>query len=201
MISRFSTAVFAASALAFSALAAQAAPDVHIRGTIEAVNGQTMTVKTREGSTDTIDLSGDWKITGVTKASIHDIKPGDFVGIASVSKKNGDNGALEVVVFPASMKGAGEGDYAWDLKPKSNMTNGTVAKAVKQVNGQTVTVAYRGGSRKITITDKTPVVTFAPAKKSDLKPNAPVFVGAKKDGTKISAQRVIVGHDGITPPM
>ena len=201
MISRFSTAVFTASALAFSALAAQAAPDVHIRGTIEAVNGQTMTVKTREGSTDTIDLSGDWKITGVTKASIHDIKPGDFVGIASVSKKNGDNGALEVVVFPASMKGAGEGDYAWDLKPKSNMTNGTVAKAVKQVNGQTVTVAYHGGSRKITITDKTPVVTFAPAKKSDLKPNTPVFVGAKKDGTKISAQRVIVGHDGITPPM
>jgi hypothetical protein len=201
MISRFSTAVFTASALAFSALAAQAAPDVHIRGTIEAVNGQTMTVKTREGSTDTIDLSGDWKITGVTKASIHDIKPGDFVGIASVSKKNGDNGALEVVVFPASMKGAGEGDYAWDLKPKSNMTNGTVAKAVKQVNGQTVTVAYHGGSRKITITDKTPVVTFAPAKKSDLKPNASVFVGAKKDGTKISAQRVIVGHDGITPPM
>jgi hypothetical protein len=108
---------------------------------------------------------------------------------------------LEVVVFPASMKGTGEGDYAWDLKPKSNMTNGTVAKAVKQVNGQTVTVAYHGGSRKITITDKTPVVTFAPAKKSDLKPNAPVFVGAKKDGTKISAQRVIVGHDGITPPM
>jgi hypothetical protein len=201
MISRFSTAVFTASALAFSALAAQAAPGVHIRGTIEAVNGQTMTVKTREGSTDTIDLSGDWKITGVTKASIHDIKPGDFVGIASVSKKNGDNGALEVVVFPASMKGAGEGDYAWDLKPKSNMTNGTVAKAVKQVNGQTVTVAYHGGSRKITITDKTPIVTFAPAKKSDLKPNAPVFVGAKKDGAKLSARRVIVGHGGITPPM
>jgi hypothetical protein len=201
MISRFSTAVFTASALAFSALAAQAAPGVHIRGTIEAVNGQTMTVKTREGSTDTIDLSGDWKITGVTKASIHDIKPGDYVGIASVSKKNGGNGALEVVVFPASMKGTGEGDYAWDLKPKSNMTNGTVAKAVKQVNGQTVTVAYHGGSKKITITDKTPIVTFAPAKKSDLKPNASVFVGAKKDGTKLSARRVIVGHDSITPPM
>jgi hypothetical protein len=201
MISRFSTAVFAASALAFSALAAQAAPDVHIRGTIEAVNSQTMTVKTREGSTDTIDLGGDWKITGVTKASIHDIKPGDFVGIASVSKKNGGNGALEVVVFPASMKGTGEGDYAWDLKPKSNMTNGTVAKAVKQVNGQTVTVAYHGGSKKITITDKTPIVTFAPAKKSDLKPHATVFVTAKKDGTKMSAQRVIVGHGGVTPPM
>jgi hypothetical protein len=201
MTFRLSTAAVAASVLAFSAIAAQAASDLHIRGTIETANGQTMTVKTREGSTDTIDLSGDWKITGVTKASIHDIKPGDFVGIASVSKKNGDNGALEVVVFPASMKGTGEGDYAWDLKPKSNMTNGTVAKAVKQVNGQTVTVAYHGGSKKITITDKTPIVTFAPAKKSDLKPHASVFVTAKKDGTKMSAQRVIVGHGGVTPPM
>jgi hypothetical protein len=201
MISRFSTVIFAASALALSAISAQAASGVHIRGTIEAVNGQTMTVKTREGSTDTIDLGGDWKITGVAKASVHDIKPGDFVGIASVSKKNGGNGALEVVIFPASMKGTGEGDYAWDLKPKSNMTNGTVANAVEQVNGQTVTVSYRGGSRKITITDKTPVVTFVPAKKSDLKPNAPVFVGAKKDGTKMSAQRVIIGHNGVVPPM
>ncbi|MGN6770902.1 MAG: hypothetical protein ACTHJQ_13825 [Rhizobiaceae bacterium] len=201
MFSRFSTAVFATSALALSAISAQAASDINVRGTIEGVNGQTMTVKTREGSTDTIDLSGDWKISGVAKASVHDIKPGDFVGIASVSKKNGGNGALEVVVFPASMKGVGEGDYAWDLKPKSNMTNGTVAKAVKQVNGQTVTVAYHGGSRKITITDKTPVVTFAPAKKSDLKPHATVFVTAKKDGAKMSAQRVIVGHDGVTPPM
>jgi hypothetical protein len=201
MISRFSAAVFATSALALSAIPAQAASDINVRGTIEGVNGQTMTVKTREGSTDTIDLGGDWKISGVAKASVHDIKPGDFVGIASVSKKNGGNGALEVVVFPASMKGVGEGDYAWDLKPKSNMTNGTVAKAVKQVNGQTVTVAYHGGSRKITITDKTPVVTFAPAKKSDLKPHATVFVTAKKDGTKMSAQRVIVGHGGVTPPM
>ncbi|TAM96678.1 MAG: hypothetical protein EPN45_20420, partial [Rhizobiaceae bacterium] len=190
MTFRLSTAAVAASVLAFSAIAAQAASDLHIRGTIETVNGQTVTVKTREGSTDTIDLSGDWKITGVAKASIHDIKPGDFVGIASVSKMNGGNGALEVVVFPASMKGAGEGDYAWDLKPKSKMTNGTVAKAVKQVNGQTVTVAYRGGSRKITITDKTPVVTFVPAKKSDLKPKIPVFISAEKTGTKISAQFV-----------
>lgn len=201
MISRSSIALFAASAFVLSAVSAQAASSVHVRGTIEAVNGQTMTVKTREGPTDTIDLSGDWKISGVAKASIHDIKPGDFVGIASVSKKNGGNGALEVVVFPASMKGTGEGDYAWDLKPKSNMTNGTVAKAVKQVNGQTVTVAYHGGSRKITITDKTPVVTFVPAKKSELKPGAAVFVAAKKDGMKMSAQRVLVGQNGAVPPM
>jgi hypothetical protein len=81
------------------------------------------------------------------------------------------------------------------------MTNGTVAKAVKQVDGQTVTVAYRGGSRKITITDKTPVMTFVPAKKSDLKPDVPVFVSAERNDTKISAQRVIVGHGGVTPPM
>ncbi|HVW58062.1 MAG TPA: hypothetical protein VHC00_20505 [Rhizobiaceae bacterium] len=165
------------------------------------MNGQKMTVKTRDGSTDTIDLGGDWKISGVAKASIHDIKPGDFVGIASVSKKNGGNGALEVVIFPASKKGTGEGDYAWDLKPKSSMTNGTVASAVKQVDGQTVTVSYHGGSKKITITDKTPVVAFVPATKSELKPGAPVFVMARGNDTQMAAQFVVVGHGGVVPPM
>jgi hypothetical protein len=147
-------------------------------------------------------LKDDWKVSSVAKASVDDIKEGDFVGIASLPTAEGGDGALEVLIFPAAMKGTGEGSYAWDLKPNSSMTNATVANAVKSVEGHTVTVTYKGGQKKISITDGTPVVTFAPAVEADLKSGATVFVPSEKaaDGS-LSSGRVVVGTNGVVPPM
>jgi hypothetical protein len=100
------------------------------------------------------------------------------------------------------MKGTGEGSYPWDLKPKSTMTNATVSNAVKEVDGRTVTLTYRGGEKKISIPDGTPIVTFAPATPADLKPGATVFVPAKRgDNGALSTGFVVVGTNGIVPPM
>jgi hypothetical protein len=185
-----------------AARAAQAAETVHVRGTVEKLEGSTLTVKTREGPTDTLLLGQGWKISGVAKASVGDIKPGDFVGVTSVAKAKGGNGALEVLIFPAALKGTGEGSRPWDLKPKSTMTNGTVGDAVKAVDGRTITVSYHGQTKTITIPDGTPVVTLAPATAADLKPGAAVFVMADKTGNgKLSAVRIVVGNHGVIPPM
>ena len=108
-----------------------------------------MTVKTREGASTAIALATGVKVMAVAKASVEDIKPGDFVGIASLPKSKGGDGAVEVLIFPAAMKGTGEGSYGWDLKPNSTMTNATVADAVKDVDGHTVTVSYHGQQKKI----------------------------------------------------
>jgi hypothetical protein len=138
----------------------------------------------------------------VAKASIGDIKPGDFVGIASLPKSEGGDGALEVLILPPQLKGMGEGSYGWDLKPNSTMTNATVADAVKSVSGSTVTVNYHGKEKKISIPDGTPVVTLAPATPDDVKPGAVVFVSTDKgaDGS-LSAAQLIVGKNGVVPPM
>jgi hypothetical protein len=181
---------------------AQAADTVRVRGTVVSFAGPTLTVKTREGDTDAITLAQGWKISGVAKASALDIKQGDFLGIASVSKADGGSGALEVVVFPAALKGAGEGDRPWDLRPNSRMTNGTVAD-VTDIDGRTVTLAYDNGQKKqIAIPQATPIVTFAPATSADLKPGAPVFLTAElgSDGT-LTSRRIVVGNNGIVPPM
>ncbi|SES41405.1 hypothetical protein [Rhizobium sp. NFR03] len=182
--------------------AVQAADQIRVRGTVESLDGNTLSVKTREGTDATILLKDGWKVSSVAKASIDDIKTGDFVGIASLPTAEGGDGALEVLIFPAAMKGTGEGSYAWDLKPNSSMTNATVANAVKAVDGQTVTVTYKGKEKKISIPAGTPVVTFAPAVEADLKSGATVFVPSEKaaDGT-ISSSRVVVGTNGVQPPM
>jgi hypothetical protein len=138
----------------------------------------------------------------VAKASVEDIKPGDFVGIASLPKSKGGDGAVEVLIFPAAMKGTGEGSYPWDLKPQSTMTNATVSNAVKEVDGHEVTVKVNGKDKKISVADGTVVVTLAPAAAADLKPGATVFVPTERgtDGT-LTAGFVIVGANGIVPPM
>ncbi|NKM57888.1 hypothetical protein GFL21_25730 [Rhizobium anhuiense] len=190
-------------ALALSqAVEAQDGQRVRIRGAIESLSGDQLVVKTREGSDATITLKAGWKVGGIRKASVEDIKPGDFVGVASLPKGNGPDGAMEVLIFPASMKGTGEGNRPWDAQPNSQMTNATVSNAVKSVEGHTITLTYQGKEKTITIADATPIVTLAPATKDDLKTGAGVIVTGEKaaDGS-ISASQVAVGLNGITPPM
>jgi hypothetical protein len=181
----------------------QAAENVRVRGTIASLEGSTLTVKTREGPNATVALKPGWKVAGVVKVSAEDIKSGDFVGIASLPTAAGGDGAIEVLVFPPSMKGTGEGSYPWDLKPKSTMTNGAVANAVKDVSGRTLTLSYSGGQeKKISIPDGVPIVTFAPATEADLKPGATVFVPAQRgDNGALATGFVAVGINGVDPPM
>lgn len=177
------------------------AEQVHVRGSIVNYSGSNLKVKTREGEAVDVALADGWKVSSVANAKVTDIKPGDFVGIASLPKEGGGDGALEVLIFPPALKGAGEGSYGWDLKPNSSMTNATVADAVKGVDGRTVTVSYHGKEKKISIPDGTPVVTFAPATKDDLVPGAVVFIPAEKAATGTIAHQILVGKNGVVPPM
>jgi hypothetical protein len=191
----------AISTLATSS-AALAADGVRVRGTVVSVTSDTLVVKSRDGDTVSIALALGWKAGGIAKASLADVKTGDFVGIASLPTATGGAGALEVLVFPPAMRGTGEGSYGWDLKPNSSMTNGAVSEAVQSVDGTTVNVVYHGQSKKITIAPGTPIVTFAPATNADVKPGAVVFVPADRaDDGKLSTTRVVVGKNGIVPPM
>ena len=192
----------AAAVATLASTGAAAADGVRVRGTVASISGDTLVVKSRDGDSVSIKLNAGWKAGGIVKAKLSDIKPGDFVGIASLPTAAGGDGALEVLIFPPSMRGTGEGSYGWDLKPNSSMTNGAVSEAVQSVDGTTVNVVYHGQSKKIVIAPNTPIVTFAPAVNADVKPGAAVFVPADRaDDGKLSTTRVVVGKDGIVPPM
>ena len=184
---------------------AQANDKSHLRGSVVALNGNVLKVKSREGAVVEVTLADEWKVAGIGPAKVSDIKPGDFVGIASLPTTSGGDGALEVLIFPPAMKGTGEGSYGWDLQPNSSMTNATVAtigNAVKSTDGQNVTLIYQGKEKTIAIPAGTPIVTFAAATKADVVPGANVFIPVKKDakGALMSGQ-VVVGTKGIVPPM
>src|SRR5471032_2009995 len=194
-----------AAALATVALMASAmaqSPPTRIRGTISAIDGKTVTIATREGPSVNVKLADNWAVALVTPISAADIKPNSFVGVASMGS-DANRTALEVLVFPEAMRGTGEGHYPWDLQPESMMTNATVSTVAPGGDGQTLKLDYKdGGTQAIKVKPGIPIVTFLPATQADAKVGAKVFVGATKaaDGT-LSAARLNVGKDGLTPPM
>jgi hypothetical protein len=191
-------AAFLCAATAF----AQNAPPTRIRGTIAALDGQTLSINTREGSKVDVLLNDPLTVSTVKKVDLADIKPGAYVGIATRTAPHGELQALEVLVFPEAMRGAGEGHYAWDLEPGSMMTNGTVTGAVQATSGRELSMSFKGDTNKIIVPPSVPIVTFAPAERSDLKSGAPVMFGATKNTEgKLAASRVTVGKDGVAPPM
>jgi len=198
------TIVRAAVVLLLALVCAEAnsqTPPVRVRGTIEKLENSVLSVKTRDGTTD-IKLADNLSVNGVIAASLADVTPGKFVGIAAVPQGNGPQAALEILIFPDSMRGTGEGHYPWDLQPDSTMTNAAVTDMVTATNGRVVTLRHKGGEQKISVADGVPIVTFVPSDRSALTPGAGVFVVAMRqpDGS-LSAARVNVGLKGVVPPM
>ncbi|UWU78131.1 hypothetical protein N2603_06635 [Bradyrhizobium huanghuaihaiense] len=187
---------------AVAAVAQRAPVPTRVRGTIESVSGDTMQVKSRSGEDVKLRIAPDVSVSGITKISLADIKVGSFVGATTVPGPDGGQNAVEVHVFPESMRGTGEGSRPYDLKPNSSMTNATVSESVVGNDGHTLLVKYKDGEKKVFVPDDTPVVTFVPGDKGELKPGAKVIAFMKQlpDGS-FETNRVSVGRDGLTPPM
>jgi hypothetical protein len=187
---------------------AQRQQAINVRGTIEAVDGSIVTVKTREGATVKLKLSDNAKVAAIIPATLADIKPGSFVGSAALPEAGGRWKAAEVHIFAESMRGTGEGDRSFDYQPgstmtsgsaappprvkstmtngtvapppsaKSRMTNGTVGGAVSATGATTLTINYKDGEKRIDVTPDTPIVSLVASTKDELKPGARIFVAS-----------------------
>ena len=185
------------------ALPAAAQETVRIRGTIEKVDGPVYVVKNRDGAELRLTVTDPQLYVAIVKSTMADIKPGQFVGSTGVTQPDGSQKAIEVHIFPESMRGTGEGHYDWDLKPNTKMTNANVEQTVAGVDGPVLSVKYKDGEKKLMVTPETAVVTYVIGDKNDLKPGTKIFVGAAKkqaDGT-VQTPRVTYGKDWLTPPM
>jgi len=186
-----------------SAAWAQQPPTVRIRGTIEAVDGSLLTVKSREGTEMKVRVADNAAVFGVARAALSEIKQGSYIGVSAMPEPDGTQKALAVHIFPENQRGAAEGFRPWDLRPNSTMTNATVAETVAGTEGQNILVKYKDGEKKVLVPPDTPIVTFVAGDRSELKPGAKIIIFSatrKEDGT-LEAARVNVGRDGITPPM
>jgi len=198
---RLFVAAFAVASM-FSA-SAQQSPTVRIRGTIESVDGNTLGIKTREGSDVKVRMTDNVAVFAVVKTELSEIKEGSYIGVTAMPEPDGTQRAIAVHIFPENQRGAAEGFRPWDARANSTMTNATVSQTIKGTDGQNITVKYKDGEKKVVVPPDTPIVTFVASDRSEIKPGARliIFGAAKKEDGSLEANRVNVGRDGITPPM
>ncbi|MBL8662231.1 MAG: hypothetical protein JNM29_05360 [Candidatus Odyssella sp.] len=190
--------------LAFAALAAaETAPTVRIRGEIAAIEAGRLSVKDRDGRALTVTLAANLRVTELRKAELSEIAAGKYIGVTAFPAKDGALRAVAIHIFPDAARGTGEGHRPWDLAPETTMTNATVDGVVAAGNGSTIKVRYKDGEKTVIVTPETAIVAMGPGKPEMLKPGAKILIfGATRaaDGS-LSAQSVVVGRDGLAPPM
>ena len=203
---RIARAAAAAGALvlALTALAAaETAPTMRIRGEATKLEGDMLSVKERSGQALTVKLAPNFRVTELRKAALSEIAAGKYIGVAAMPQKAGALRAIAIHIIPDAAKGTAEGHRAWDLAPETTMTNATVDGVVASGSGSTIKLKYKGGEKTVMVTPETAIVAMGPGKPDMLKPGAKILIfGAVKaaDGS-LSTQGVVVGKDGLTPPM
>ena len=188
--------------LATTAAWTQGAP-VRVRGTIEKVDGSTLTIKSREGASLTVKLAEPLRVAGLVKASLADIKEGSFIGVSAMPLPDGTQKAYAIHIFLDAQRGvvADRFDPQWDNRPGSTMTNANVATTAVGKDGQELLVKYKDGEKKVIVPSGIPIAKYVPGSADDLKVGAKIFIGGAKkeaDGT-LTAPNIAVGRD-IDPP-
>jgi len=176
--SRLSKLVLILAALALSA-AAQA--PTRVRGTISAVDGNTLTV---DGKTQ-VTVGEKTEIVFTQPIALAEIKPGDFLGVTSVKRPDGSLTAYEVRRFPKPLD---PGHRPFDGRDDQTMTNATVGAMVQAANGRELTLTYDGGSQKIVVPQSASVSALVPGTRAQLVPGAPVNLTMDAAGVALRVQ-------------
>ena len=190
-----------AFALVFAAsfAAAQAPQMVRVRATIESVDGQMITAKSRDGAEMKIHLADNAPVNEVVKVSLSDIKPNSYIAVTAMPQPDGSQKATAIIIFPEAMRGVGDGHRPWDYVPNSTMTNGAVDTSVTSVDGAKLTVKYKDGEKTVLVTPDTLIATYARKSLAALKPGEKIFIAATKktpDGT-LDAPNVSFGDYAV----
>jgi hypothetical protein len=176
---------------------------VRLRASIERVDQGSITVKERSGEIITLVVPANLVVSEVYPIDITNIKPGSYIGSAAMLQPDGTLKALEVLVFPETSRGAGEGHRGWDLQPQSTMTNATVEEllVVSGNASRTLKLKYKDGEKTLTVPTDVPIVTLKPGDTSLLVVGAKLFITAEIRDGKPTAIRITAGRNGFEPPM
>lgn len=194
---RLSAAVAAASC--WPAFAQQAAPTVRVRGKVESVTADSLVFVSDKGERINFALAPDFTVNEVYPLQLSDIKPNSFVGVGAMPQPDGTQKAIQVLVFPESMRGRGEGHRPFDYLPQSTMTNATVA-GIASTDGRRLLLKYPGGEQTIVIPPEAPVLSMRPGTRELLAPGTTVSVFAQEVAGKPTALRANAGKNGFAPP-
>jgi hypothetical protein len=184
---------------------AQNPPDgtpTRIRGTVEKLDGKTLTVKTRDGQTATITLADNFGVSALVNKTAADVKANDYILSTGIKGTDGKLHCVELRIAPEALRGVAEGQTPWDSMPDSTMTNATVTGIATAASGQTVKVKFKDQESEFVVDPQCQVFGYTQGDPALLKPGAAVFtVALKKPDGSLTAARVTAEKDGIKPPM
>ena len=184
--------------LSLVAATAIAQTNERVRGTITALNGDVLMVKSRDGRDIQLNLAPDTQVVTAKKTTLAEMGPNAYVGVTSVKGPDGRLVAKEVHALGPQVP---QMHGAWDSTPNSFMTNANITSSAQTGGGNELTLKYKEGEQKILVNKDTEIVTFVPGSKADLKPGETIFSGARVgDDGKFMTQRVAVSKDGVKPP-
>jgi len=155
----------------------------------------------RSGKEITLAVPQETGIVEVIPTDITTVQPGAYIGTATVPRPDGTLVSLEVVVFPEFARGTGEGHFPWDLLPESSMTNATVTELARSSDGRTLKLRYKNGEKTVLVPDGVPVVTLRPGNRLLLVPGVKLFAVADQYDDRYIVRRLLVGRNGLQPPM
>ncbi len=184
-----------------AAMPVQAQQTQRLRGVIENVDGSTILAKSDKGDALKLHLAENVVIVGVVKATVADIKQGSYIGSGGMPQPDGSQKAVELRIFPESMRGTGEGFRPWSGATKGTMTNGTVGATVTSVDGPVVTVKYKDGEQRIVVGPNVPIMRYEIEDASAVKPGVAFAVrsAVKTADGSYDIKRINVGRDGVVP--
>jgi hypothetical protein len=190
-----------AAALVFAVGVAPAQQSVRIAGTVDSFDGHVLAIKSEKLGEVKVNLTANTSVFGVSRGTLADVKPGAYIGVGAVPQADGSQRAIQVTVFAPVQRGLGEGFRPWSAQAHGTMTNGSVDKVVAGVDGQVLTVKYKGGEQKIVVPPEATILAYAVGDKSELKPGAHVAIvrALKKPDGSFEANRVNVGRGDVVP--
>ena len=202
MTRRLACAV-ALAAVVFTANTAVAQQPGRIRGQIEKADGPMLALKTRDGATMNVKLADDVRVAALVKATLADIKPDSFIGVAGVPQADGSINAYSIHIFLPAQRGVVADRHGdWDGRPNSTMTNGYVANSVVAKDGESLTVKYKDGEKKNNVAKDTVIASVAPGNKDELKAGTAIIImqSEKAADGSLTAKNIYVGR-GAAPGM
>jgi hypothetical protein len=181
---------------------------IMLRGTVVSVSANQLVLKSDTG-TVTVAVTQPFRLYVRAPSDLSHVKQSSFIGVTTVKQPDGSERATEIHVFPAELRGVGEGSRM--MAPvsgaanrmtngnvaASRMTNGTASQSrmsngnVSSTNGSSLVVQYAGGSQNVTVPPNTPVTELKLAPRG-LAAGDQVAVLAKKapDGS-VTADKAI----------
>jgi hypothetical protein len=149
-----------------------------LRGTIESVDGQTLVVETRSGSTTNIKLVDGAHIFTLNPSSIGDVKVGSFVGIVTKPQADNTENVVQIYVFPSDPAGD-----PFDIPTTGLITPGNAAEVLNYIeglisknDGEALTVKHDGGDDTVAVSANTKIVTVTPATPAAIEAGQKFFI-------------------------